>query len=43
MSRSPLPVRDGLNPSRIRQPDDGMWATTLDYLLERFPQDAVRL
>ena len=43
VSRSPLPVRDGLNPSRIRQPDDGMWTTTLDYLLERFPQDAVRL
>ena len=43
VSRSPLPVRDGLNPSRIRQPDTGTWETTLDYLLERFPQDAVRL
>lgn len=43
VSRSPLPVRDGLNPSRIRQPDSGLWETTLEYLLDRFPQDAERL
>lgn len=43
VSRSPLPVRDGLNATRIRQPDEGAWATTLEYLTQRFPQDAGRL
>ncbi|WP_068272683.1 pseudouridine synthase [Aldersonia kunmingensis] len=37
-----LPVRDGLNPSRLRLPP-GDWPTVLVYLLERFPSDAVRL
>lgn len=37
-----LPVRDGLNPSRLRLPP-GEWPTVLDYLLDRFPTDAVRL
>ncbi|WP_241249672.1 pseudouridine synthase [Rhodococcus sp. X156] len=40
---APLPVRAGLNPTRLRLPDDGAWATVLDYLLHRFPDDAVRL
>ncbi|NMN96419.1 pseudouridine synthase [Antrihabitans stalactiti] len=37
-----LPVRDGLNPTRLRLPQ-GDWATVVDYLLARFPDDAVRL
>jgi tRNA pseudouridine32 synthase / 23S rRNA pseudouridine746 synthase len=37
-----LPVRDGLNPSRLRLPP-GEWQTVLDYLLDRFPTDTVRL
>ncbi|MBD0323844.1 MAG: pseudouridine synthase, partial [Aldersonia sp.] len=37
-----LPVRDGLNPSRLRLPP-GEWTTVLDYLLARFPRDAVRV
>jgi tRNA pseudouridine32 synthase/23S rRNA pseudouridine746 synthase len=41
--RSPLPVRDGLNPSRIRLPESGHWPTTLDYLCQRFPTDEVRV
>ncbi|MGC0362469.1 tRNA pseudouridine32 synthase/23S rRNA pseudouridine746 synthase [Rhodococcus sp. 27YEA15] len=43
MPTPPLPVRDGLNPSRIRQPDTGPWETTLEYLIDRFPQDEARL
>lgn len=43
MPRSPLPVRDGLNPSRIRLPADGQWPTTLAYLRDRFPDDHRRL
>lgn len=41
--RPPLPVRDGLNPSRIRLPEGGPWATTLEYLLARFHGERVRL
>jgi tRNA pseudouridine32 synthase/23S rRNA pseudouridine746 synthase len=41
--RPPLPVRDGLNPSRIRLPESGPWLTTLDYLLARFHVERVRL
>lgn len=41
--RPPLPVRDGLNPSRVRLPESGPWASTLDYLLARFHVDRVRL
>ena len=41
--RPPLPVRDGLNPSRVRLPESGPWLTTLDYLLARFHVDRVRL
>jgi tRNA pseudouridine32 synthase/23S rRNA pseudouridine746 synthase len=40
---APLPVRDGLNPSRIRLPESGPWTTTLDYLLQRFYTDQVRV
>lgn len=43
MPRSPLPVRDGLNPSRLRLPIDGAWVTTADYLRDRFPDDHRRL
>ena len=39
----PLPVRDGLNPSRVRLPESGPWATTLEYLLQRFYGDEVRI
>ena len=40
---APLPVRNGLNPSRVRQPTDGSWATTADFLRDRFPDDAERV
>ncbi|MFX1784862.1 pseudouridine synthase [Prescottella equi] len=43
MPAAPLPVRDGLNPTRLRLPDDGAWPTALGYLLSRFPGDAKRL
>ncbi|OMH23564.1 pseudouridine synthase [Tersicoccus phoenicis] len=33
---SPLPVRNGVNATRVRLPDDGPWATALDYLLDRW-------
>jgi len=39
----PLPVRNGLNPTRLRLPTDGHWPTVLDYLNQRFPDDRVRL
>ncbi|HEY5879095.1 MAG TPA: pseudouridine synthase [Nakamurella sp.] len=42
MRKPPLPVRDGLNPSRIRLPDDGP-PTVLAYLLDRFAVDADRV
>lgn len=37
-----LPVRDGLNPTRLRLPV-GDWPTVLDYLVARFPKDAKRI
>lgn len=40
--KAPLPVRDGLNPSRIRLPDEGP-PTVLEYLLDRFAGDADRV
>ena len=43
MASTPLPVRDGLNPSRLRLPDAGDWTTVLEYLVARFPHDAARL
>jgi tRNA pseudouridine32 synthase/23S rRNA pseudouridine746 synthase len=45
----PLPVRDGLNPTRLRLPEDaglpegGAEVTVLAHLLARWPDDAVRL
>ena len=33
---SPLPVRNGVNATRLRLPQDGGWASVADYLLERF-------
>ena len=38
-------MRDGLNPVRLQMPHPGKerWATVLDYLVARFPEDAVRL
>lgn len=45
--RPPLPVRDGLNPTRIVLPHDpgtvGRFPHALDYLLHRFADDEVRL
>jgi tRNA pseudouridine32 synthase/23S rRNA pseudouridine746 synthase len=43
MRNAPLPVRDGLNPSRVRLPESGPWLTTLDYLLQRFYGDQARV
>lgn len=33
---SPLPVRNGVNATRVRLPEDGPWPTALDYLLDRW-------
>lgn len=45
--RPPLPVRDGLNPTRLVLPHDpestARYATAAQYLLERFEHDAARL
>lgn len=38
-----LPIRDGLNPTRLRLPRDVTAPTILEYLVDRFPSDAVRL
>lgn len=47
MAFHPLPVRDGLNPTRLVLPHDPAsvvrWGTAMAYLLERFPDDAERL
>ncbi|WP_374101085.1 RluA family pseudouridine synthase [Antrihabitans sp. YC2-6] len=37
-----LPIRDGLNPTRLRLPA-GEWPTVLEYLVGRFPDDATRI
>ncbi|WP_315771112.1 pseudouridine synthase [Rhodococcoides kroppenstedtii] len=38
---APLPVRDGLNPTRLRMPDPpASYPTVLAYLRARFPDDA---
>lgn len=42
-SRAPLPVRDGLGPTRVRMPDASPFDTVLEYLVARFPQDERRL
>ncbi|GGI10060.1 pseudouridine synthase [Isoptericola cucumis] len=45
--RPPLPVRDGLNPTRLVLPHDAAsvarYPTAAAYLLDRFPHDAARL
>ncbi|MGU3432256.1 pseudouridine synthase [Actinomycetes bacterium M1A6_2h] len=44
MPTPPLPIRDGLGPSRIRLPDPpAQYPTVVDYLTARFPADARRL
>ncbi|MFD1810645.1 RluA family pseudouridine synthase [Rhodococcus gannanensis] len=43
MPSAPLPVRDGLNPTRLRLPADSVDATVLEHLVDRFPDDADRL
>lgn len=43
MPPRPLPVRDGLNPTRLRLPEDGAEPTVLAHLLARWPEDAARL
>jgi len=34
--KSPLPVRNGVNATRMRMPEDGPWATAMDYVLDKF-------
>lgn len=43
MPAAPLPVRDGLNPTRLRLPSTDTWPTALAYLIGRFPTDATRV
>ncbi|MEU5840759.1 pseudouridine synthase [Rhodococcus sp. NPDC047139] len=43
MAEAPLPVRDGLNPTRLRLPENGRWATISEFLSARFPGDAARI
>ncbi|MBP2337936.1 tRNA pseudouridine32 synthase/23S rRNA pseudouridine746 synthase [Saccharothrix coeruleofusca] len=38
--RPPLPQRHGLDPARLRMPDDGPWTTLRDHLLDRLPKVA---
>lgn len=40
---APLPVRDGLNPTRLALPHGVAHATLVDHLVARFPDDAARL
>lgn len=44
--QSPLPVRDGVNATRLRIPREGPWTTVMAYMLERFghvdPEGIVR-
>jgi tRNA pseudouridine32 synthase/23S rRNA pseudouridine746 synthase len=34
--KSPLPVRNGVNATRMRMPDEGPWATAMEYVLDKF-------
>ncbi|CCQ17778.1 RNA pseudouridine synthase [Rhodococcus sp. AW25M09] len=43
MPAAPLPLRDGLDPTRVRMPDVATGTTVLKYLCTRFPADAARL
>ncbi|MEV6561027.1 RluA family pseudouridine synthase [Nocardia sp. NPDC051756] len=36
--KPPLPKRHGLDPARLRLPEDGDWATIRDHLVERLPR-----
>ncbi|MGY2743829.1 tRNA pseudouridine32 synthase/23S rRNA pseudouridine746 synthase [Arthrobacter sp. UYCu723] len=36
MMQSPLPVRDGVNATRLRLPDEGPWDTAMDYMMHRW-------
>ncbi|WP_367137469.1 pseudouridine synthase [Saccharothrix sp. HUAS TT1] len=38
--RPPLAQRHGLDPARLRLPDDGPWATVRDHLVDRLPRVA---
>ncbi|SEO99901.1 RluA family pseudouridine synthase [Amycolatopsis saalfeldensis] len=37
---APLPPRHGLDPARLRLPDEGPWGTLLEHLVERLPRVA---
>ncbi|MFD6897477.1 pseudouridine synthase [Rhodococcus sp. NPDC060086] len=43
MPDAPLPVRDGLNPTRLRLPENCMSETVAEYLCARFPDDIARI
>src|SRR5688572_27381147 len=34
--QSPLPVRDGVNATRLRLPEEGPWNTAMDYMMHRW-------
>ncbi|ALE04713.1 pseudouridine synthase (plasmid) [Arthrobacter sp. ERGS1:01] len=34
--KSPLPVRNGVNATRMRMPEEGPWTTAMDYVLDKF-------
>jgi tRNA pseudouridine32 synthase/23S rRNA pseudouridine746 synthase len=34
--KSPLPVRNGVNATRLRLPSEGPWETALEFILDRF-------
>jgi tRNA pseudouridine32 synthase/23S rRNA pseudouridine746 synthase len=36
--RPPLPKRHGLDPARLRMPEEGEWATVRDHLVDRLPR-----
>ncbi|MQY23100.1 pseudouridine synthase [Nocardia macrotermitis] len=38
--KPPLPKRHGLDPARLRLPEEGSWATIRDHLVERLPRVA---
>ncbi|WP_033296284.1 RluA family pseudouridine synthase [Amycolatopsis jejuensis] len=38
--QAPIPPRHGLDPARLRLPDEGPWTTLLEHLVERLPRVA---
>ncbi|RJO72369.1 pseudouridylate synthase [Nocardia panacis] len=38
--KPPLPKRHGLDPARLRLPEDGTWSTIRDHLVQRLPRVA---